>query len=102
MQYEQRFLQHYFAHRACPSCQTVQRPEALFVLAQRQHTRVVMVTCGGCHHRRIFVVSLPTSSAATISQRDVRAMHSFLDTFNGDFSGLFGPSPDGGNPLAAD
>ncbi len=104
-------LNHYFTTHPCAVCHYQVVPETLLVLARREHTWVVMATCGHCRHRGIFVVSTPkprqlapTLSPARrgpISTADVRAMRSFLATFDGNFRGLFDPGS-GGGQLAAE
>jgi len=101
MQPREQSLNRYFATRLCSSCQRQHLPEAVLVLVRRPRSWMVMVTCGACHHRGIFVVNFPRTALATlptdstpqpttlISYRDVRQMRSFLDTFNGDFMALF-------------
>lgn len=84
-------LQRHFAQQPCQVCQRRSVPAAVVTLARRQHTRVVLVTCGACHHRGIYVVAIPVRApGAGVSRADVTAMRRFLTTFNGDFHGLFG------------
>ena len=101
-------LRRYFANRPCTSCHHRQTPEAVLVLVRRPRAWMVMATCGHCHHRGLFVIAFApqnqTHDAAhastPIDYRDVREMRMFLDTFNGDFLGLFGQGPQG--HIAAD
>ena len=107
MQAREEALQRYFATRSCTSSHYQQRPETVLVLVRRARAWMVMVTCGHCHHRGLFVVSFPARAAkkatapapttilAPIGYRDVHEMQSFLDSFNGDFLALFGPGPQG-------
>ncbi len=92
---DQPTLRRYFAHRPCKTCQQCRPPETVLVLARRQHTLMVMVTCGECHQRGIYFISLPVPHATVITHHDVSAMRSFLATFNGDFLALFGGHPHG-------
>ena len=99
LQHELRALEHLFAQRACATCQQRARPDTVLILSRRQATRMVLVTCGHCHHRGIFVVTLPASAAphrrAPVGYGDVSAMRRFLSTFDGDFLHLFGPDSSG-------
>ena len=92
---DQPTLRRYFARRPCKACQQCRPPEAVLVLAHRQHTVMVLVTCGECHQRGIYVVSLPTPRFAPVTLHDVSDMRRFLATFNGDFLALFGGNPHG-------
>lgn len=96
---DQQALRRYFAGHPCVACEQSRPPEALIVLAKRHSTSMVLVTCGNCHHRSIFVVSLHPfrrhAPPTPVNQQDVVAMRQFLTSFDGDFLGLFGPEGGG-------
>jgi hypothetical protein len=98
MQANEKALRRYFSQRPCAACQRRQEPETVLTLISRTTSAMVLVTCAHCHHRAIYVISsrlTPTTQSPPISQRDVHAMHSFLDTFNGDFLSLFNSGSQG-------
>ncbi len=100
MQPREDALRRHFAQQPCTKCHYRQTPEALVVLVRRDRTWMVMATCGHCHHRGLYVITLPARQARTadpreaVTKRDVIEMHGFLERFNGDFRALF----DSGSP----
>ncbi|MBA3824279.1 MAG: hypothetical protein H0X24_10355 [Ktedonobacterales bacterium] len=100
MQPREDALRRHFAQQPCAKCHYRQAPEALLVLVRRDRTWMVMATCGHCHHRGLYVITMPPKAtraadvSGAITKRDVIEMHGFLEGFNGDFRALF----DGGAP----
>lgn len=105
MQAREHALRRHFAQRPCKTCHQLAAPETLLVLVRRHSVWMVLVGCAICHQRSLYTISFAKTSRQAhataaahlpISSRDVVAMHSFLDGFNGDFLGLFGAGPQGG------
>jgi RNase P subunit RPR2 len=99
MQTNDAELSRHFAMRPCSHCQQPMQAESVLIVARRSHTLVIMAVCSQCHHRGLYVLSLPQEAPPTpspaprrapISSADVRAMRVFLDTFDGNFQALFG------------
>jgi len=100
MQPREDALRRHFAQQPCAKCHYRQAPETVLVLVRRDRTWMVMATCGHCHHRGLYVITMPAHQPRTvaansaITKRDVIEMHGFLEQFNGDFLSLF----DAGSP----
>ena len=96
MQSREDALRRHFAQQPCAKCHYRQAPETLLVLVRRDRTWMVMATCAQCHHRGLYVITMPAKkavapaeAAGAVTKRDVIEMRGFLEQFNGDFLSLF-------------
>ena len=74
MHARERMIQERFATQTCSECGWLYSPRGVLVLARRRSAWMVLVTCGQCGRRGIFVVSFPTHrepSAADSERSDV-------------------------------
>ncbi len=62
MHAQERLIRRLFTTQHCNHCQTVYAEESVTVLARRSEVWMVMVSCGSCGRKGIFVVSFPGST----------------------------------------
>lgn len=63
MHARERIIRERFAAQACAQCGRQRAGTRVLVLARRRNTWLVLVTCAGCDHRGIYVVSFPTPAS---------------------------------------
>lgn len=114
MHARERIIRERFARRACADCGHLYTPADVLVLARRRSAWIVLVTCGYCDRRGIFVVTFPRGApgpgeqwepkespivdlpvdnlkvpGAPITSDDVASMREFLGRFDGNFQRIF-------------
>jgi hypothetical protein len=62
MHAQERLIRRLFTTQHCNHCQSAYEEESVTVLARRSEVWMVMVSCGSCGRKGIFVVSFPGSS----------------------------------------
>jgi hypothetical protein len=104
----------------CVECGRAYQTGSINLLARRDGLYFVDLECGACGCRALAVVGIEQESSAPrlrsrrggraaamarrraqappVSADDVLEMHRFLDQFDGDFRGLFGPRPGEARP----
>lgn len=78
----------------CPDCQTRSFVAAVVDERQANDAKIALRRLAGEHHRRSTehhedAEPEPEVAQSPIREDDVESMHSFLETFNGDFKALF-------------
>lgn len=96
------FLRGRMRSLTCAACGRPYRRQRIRVLAQREALYFIDLACGDCGTEAVAIVSIEgdervgqravlgdVSEAGPVSAADVLDMHSFLESFEGDFRGLF-------------